>query len=293
MSVTRRNMIKLTAAGVAASTVPATCFAAAKRPGIALQLTSVRNKYNQFPSGLFGKALEDVAAGGWKAVEFAGYKEYMYNPEELKKKLDSTGLAVAGAQILADDLTDENIQKTIDFHGRIGCKNLIVVDDNRLIDPEQSKVYADLMNRAAAKLKPLGMRCGQHTHQRVFAKTRTGEQTYWDLFAERTSKDVILQLDPGWAILAKLDPAALIRKHPGRGKSVQCRPVTRGKPGGTFQWYIGQDHVPWKETLKACTEVGGAEWLVVHQPEIKRKDSFETAGISRAGLERILADLGM
>ena len=51
-----------------------------------------------------------------------------------------------------------------------------------------------------------------------------GDKSHWDLFAERTNNDVVLQLDVGWAGAAGVDPVALIRKYPGRTKTNHCKP---------------------------------------------------------------------
>jgi len=51
--------------------------------------------------------------------------------------------------------------------------------------------------KAAETLKPHGMFCGYHNHTREFGKSGDGDKTWWDLLAERTSSDVVLQMIPG------------------------------------------------------------------------------------------------
>jgi hypothetical protein len=57
------------------------------------------------------------------------------------------------------------------------------------------------------------MYCGYHNHSREMKKA-AGETTksWFDLFAERTTQDVVLQQDVGWTVSAGADPAAFIRR---------------------------------------------------------------------------------
>jgi sugar phosphate isomerase/epimerase len=111
--------------------------------------------------------------------------------KDLRKKLDGLKLQVAGTHIGFDTLQGDDLKKTIEFHQIIGCKFLVVPSVGGFSDPERSKDLAEAFNSLAGILKPLGMACGYHNHIGEFKKD--GDRTCWELFAERTSKDVILQ----------------------------------------------------------------------------------------------------
>ena len=70
------------------------------------------------------EALEQVAALGYKEVEFAGF--FGYSAEEIKKMLDKNGLTVSGTHTGWEELTPENIEKTVEYHRTIGNHNIIV-----------------------------------------------------------------------------------------------------------------------------------------------------------------------
>ena len=231
---------------------------AVARIPVALQLYSVRNdcKAN------FDAALEQVAAMGFEGVEFAGYYGYTTNPAGLAAKLKSLNLKAAGTHVQMNALRGDALKATIDFHQAIGCRFLIVPGDQAFTDPEKSKVLADEMNTVAAALKPLGMATGYHNHVNEF-KT-DGGKTFWDLFAERTTKDVILQQDCGWTMAAGQDPAAYIRKYPGRTRTTHFKPTVREGDMGK-KAIFGQDSVDWKAVYEACQSVGGTEWIVIEQ----------------------------
>lgn len=255
-----------------------------KKPGVALQLYSIRNDCGKD----FDKALEAVAAMGFKAVEFAGYHNYKDDAKGLRKKLEACGLKAAATHIGTGNLVGDALPRTIEFHKEIGCRYLCVPGDRRFTDPEGSKELAEIFNEAAAKLEKVKMFCGYHNHTKEFTKHEG--KTYWDLFAERTVKDVVLQQDIGWTVAAGHDPAALVRRYPGRSAVIHCKPtLARGDEGRPI---IGEDSVPWKKTIQACMEVGGTRWLTIEQEAyLPGKTPMECVELSLAGLKKILAGL--
>lgn len=287
LRLSRRLFVHTTLAGSAALAAAgrrALAAEPAKPARIALQLYSVRDDCGRN----FDVALEKVAALGFAGVEFAGYHSYNGRPAELRKRLDDLKLEAAGTHIGTGNLRGDALKRAIDFHQAIRCPFLIVPGDGDFTHPEKSKVLAETFNQAAEVLKPLGMACGYHNHTNEFRKD--GDKTYWDLFAERTSQDVVLQQDVGWTVAAGLDPAALIRKHPGRTRITHFKPTAVGQGRKPI---IGQDSVDWKAVITACREVGGTEWMTVEQESYPDgKSPLECSGLSLAGLEKILAEMG-
>jgi sugar phosphate isomerase/epimerase len=256
---------------------------AAPLPSIAVQLYSVRQECQRD----LDAALEQVAAMGFAGVEFAGYFKYAGRASDLKSRLEALKLNAAGTHIGLATLQGDALKSTIDFHQTIGCRFLIVPGTPAFTDPEKSKELADTFNRLAETLKPLGMACGYHNHVGEFKKD--GDKTYWDLFAERTSRDVILQQDCGWTLAAGFDPVSYIRKYPGRTRTVHFKPMVREGETGK-KAILGQDSADWSAIYAACTSVGGTEWIVVEQ-EIypDGKTPMECTRESLAGLKKLLA----
>ena len=283
-SISRRELLQCAAAGAVAAGLPSVSTwaqaAQAAKPGIALQLYSVRDDCAKD----FDRTLEAVAKMGFEAVEFAGYHSYGDNPPGLRKRLDDLGLKVAGTHIGTDRLVGDALSKTVAFHQVIGCQYLIVPGDGRFTDPEKSKELAEIFNEAARRLKPQDMYTGYHNHTHEFHKD--GDKTYWELFAERTTPDVVLQQDVGWTTAAGVDPVALIRKYPGRHQIIHCKPAVVGDTGKA---YIGQDSVQWKEIFRACEEVGATRWYTIEQEVYPDGNSpMECTRRSLAGLKQIL-----
>lgn len=282
---TRRSVLRAVGLGAAGLAVRArwSAGAAAEIP-VAVQLYSVRDDCRKD----FDAALAQVAAMGFAGVEFAGYYHYEGKPAALRARLDELNLKVAGTHVRTGVLADDVIERTIEFHQAIGCRFLIVPGDPAFTDPERSRALAETFNKTAARLKPLGMACGFHNHQGEFATD--GGKTYWDLFAERTTPDVILQQDCGWTTMAGLNPVDLIRKHPGRTRSTHFKPAVLPQHAQARKALLGEDSVDWVAVYAACVSVGGTEWIIVEQETYPDgRSPMDCTRQSLAGFRKIVA----
>jgi sugar phosphate isomerase/epimerase len=279
---TRRQFVKTSFATAAVIGLKPWAWAAARQIPISVQLYSVRNDCAKD----FDSALAEIAKMGFVGVEFAGYHKYDGKPKELRQKLDELNLKAAATHIGTGSFRGDALKRTIDFHQTIGCKFLIVPGDGDFTNPEKSKTLAETFNKAAEALKPAGMFCGYHNHTHEF--TKDGDKTYWELFAERTTNDVVLQQDCGWSAAAGQDPVALIKKYPGRTKVTHFKPTVLKDDKGK-KAFLGQDSVDWKAILAACREFGGTEWITVEQETYPDgKSAMECTAISLAGLKKLV-----
>ena len=188
--LTRRDFLKSSL--LAATTLglsPSVWAEGAAAPRLSVQLYSVRDDCAKD----LDAALAQLAKMGFVGMEFAGYHKYGGKPKELRQRLDDLNLVAAATHVGTASFRGDELQRTIDFHQIIGCKYLIVPGDGDFTNPEKSKTLAETFNKTAGVLKPLGMYCGYHNHTGEFKKD--GAKTYWQLFAERTSPDVVLQQD--------------------------------------------------------------------------------------------------
>ena len=284
VNLSRRQFLKGSALAFAAASLQpwSSARAAGKAIPIGVQLYSVRGDCGKD----FDAAMAQIAKMGFTGVEFAGYYKYGGKAKELRQKLDDLGLKGISTHIGTGNLRGDALKKTIEFHQTIGCKFLIVPGDGAFTDPEKSKELAETFTKTAEVLKPLGMACGYHNHTAEFKKV--GDKTYYDLFAERTSADVVLEQDCGWSAAAGLQPADLMKKFPGRTKLVHFKPtVLRGDK--TKKAIFGEDSVDWVTTLAACRNEGGTEWLFIEQEVYPDgKSPMECTELSLAGLKKIM-----
>lgn len=289
VSSSRREVLGAAAVGALTLALPKHLFAAeeVRKIPIGVQLYSIRESCSKDIDAV----LKQVSEAGFDGVEFYGNSYFKYNgkAKELRKRLDDLKLKSEGIHANTAALRGDTLKQAIEVAQILGTRFILVPGDGDITHPEKSKALAETFNKAAEQLKPLGMACGFHNHTSEFKKE--GDKTYWDLFAERTSKEVVLQLDVGHATTAGVDPVALIKKHPGRTRTTHYSP-NAGRDQAEKKAIIGQDVIDWKACITACREVGGTEWFVVEQEHYPdRKTPMECTQMSLAGLKKILAEM--
>ncbi len=209
----------------------------------------------------FPGTLAEVATLGYDGVEFAGY--YDYSAAELRSMLDGHGLRVAGAHVGLPMLLGDELQRSIDYHGELGNPNLIVpaIGEDRRTGMDVLMRTADELTAIQEALRPHGMRTGYHCHAYSFNQLVEG-QTIWDILADNTPDDVILQLDTGNAANGGADVLDVIKGDPGRINSMHVKPYTHGAEH-PFEPFVGDDSLPWEQIFALSESEGGIEWYVV------------------------------
>jgi sugar phosphate isomerase/epimerase len=259
--ISRRRFAGGLAAGAAAlAAAGRTVFAAGRIP-IGVQLYSVREDCAKDLAGV----LAGVAKLGYQGVEFAGY--HGRTAPELKKMLDDNGLKCAGSHIQLPAFLADELPRTIDFNLAIGNRYLIVPS---LPEKYRGSIQAwtetaKMFNEIDEKLRPHKLRLGYHNHIPEFQKI--DGQLPWDVFATNTNKDVILQFDIGHAVHAGADPAAAIRRYPGRFASVHVKEWDADNPAAV----VGQGKIDWPGLLRLLEANGGTTWYIVEEESGKYK----------------------
>ena len=257
MHPSRRDVLKF-GASAAASALFVRAFepriAAWKNIPIGTQLWCVRK---QLATEIPG-TLNELSRIGFAAVELEN--AFGKPGTEWRKYLDAAKLKPCGFHHLIDELQGDKLARTIEFNQAIGNRNLII----RWLPPETYKSadlarkIADTANEIAARIKPQNLRVGYHNHTDDF--NRIDGEYWWNLFADRTSKDVMLQLDTGNASeMAGVKVVDLIRRNPGRTISMHVKPFSAKNPDA----YLGSDELDWPSIMTAAETVGGVEWYII------------------------------
>jgi len=272
--VSRREFLHRTsvaAAGLSLGLAASTQAAARRKIPIGLQLYSIREQCKADLPGM----LSAVSKIGYKGVEFAGY--YDRTAKELRKMLDDNGLVCCGTHTGYETVSPGKLQETIEFNQTIGNKFLIVPWMEGK-SKEDWLAKAKQFNELADQLKSKGMWIGYHAHAGDFKKF-DGE-TGWDLFFGNTKQTVIMQLDTSNCADGGADPVAILKKYPGRARTIHVK-----AHGGGPDAVVGEDQINWKEVFAVCERQGKTDWYVLEHES--GKDPLEAVRRSFEALKKM------
>jgi len=257
----RRDFLRLTALGAAGASLGLAGRAAdgppvRKKIPVAVQLYSVREACKQdFPG-----TLASLSLMGYRGVEFAGY--WARSAADIRKMLDDNGLTACGSHTPYEAVRPDRLQATIDFNQTLGNKFIIVPD----MSGETRQSWLDRcseFNALAARLQPLGLSIGYHSHLQDFHPVE-GEAP-WSIFGENTRPEVILQLDTGNCCDGGGDPLAELWKFPGRTRSIHIKAWGAGPEA-----VISEDKIDWAAIFEFCETKGGTQFYVMEHESSKR-----------------------
>lgn len=222
---------------------------------LGIQLYSVR----EAAAKDFVGVIRQVAAIGYKGVEFAGLHEH--KPAEIRKVLDDLGLVASSSH--AGVPTKETRQEIIDTAGALGYRMVIASRG-----PDGFKTMDDIRKGAeefqagAELLKGTGLKMGYHNH-------------WWEMNAVdgRRGLDVFLKLAPGvfsqtdvyWASnFGTVDVPALVRQYAKRIPCLHIKdgPLVQGQPHTA----VGKGRMDMAPIIAAANPKV-LEWLIVELDE--------------------------
>jgi len=251
MRMTRRSWLKQST--LALTALCARVPGAEKKIPVGLQLYSVRKEAAQDLAGV----LKQVAAIGYRGVEFAGY--HGRNAKELRAMLDEVGLVCCGTHTPWASIQEDQLQATMDFNEILGNPYLIVpsLPKDRLATPDACKQTAEILTRQAERAARRNMYVGYHAHGGDFKKFPDGT-TPWEIIFTHAAPNVVMQLDTGNCMGGGGDPVAILQKFAGRALTIHLK--EHGGPRGAP---IGEGQVPWDKIFELCETVGGTRWYIV------------------------------
>jgi sugar phosphate isomerase/epimerase len=215
----------------------------------AVQLYSLREVDRPLP-----ELLELVADAGFDGVEFA-YRVYDADPDAVRTTLGETGLATAGAHVRVERFEDD-FDATVGLFESFGAKALTVPG----IADEYFQTAAGV-EEAVERLDPIGADLAArdlpfcyHNHAGEFddVEGRTGLEAFF-----AAAGHVRPQVDLGTALIAGVDPAALIRRL-GDVPQLHAKDVD---PDAGSSVPLGEGAVDVEACVEAFHDVGG-EWLI-------------------------------
>ena len=258
---------------------------------LGIQLYSVRDDMKSDPSG----TLKQLSAIGFKNVEHANYvdgKFYGYTPVDFKKVLDDLGLKMpSGHTVMNDadwdkvtnDFTDKWKQTVADA-ATVGQQYVISpwLDESLRKNYDELVSFLDVFNKCGELCKKSGLQFGYHNHDFEFKYSLNGQQIY-DIILEKTDPDLVLQqIDIGNMYGAGGRALDIIKKHPGRFKSMhvkdEIKSTGKGEMNDEYESTIlGKGILPVKEIVDLARKSGGTTEFIIEQESYQGKTPLECA----------------
>ena len=208
------------AAAIAAGPLAATPVQAARKIG--LQLYTLRELFAPDPM----RTLEQVAAIGYREVEYGGGGYEAMDHAALRKTMDRLGLTAPSIHVGYEALAGK-LDAAVAMARTLGADTIVVpwmAEEYR--EPIAWRAVVADFNRLAAKLKKAGLGFAYHNHDFEFT-VKDGDRSLFDmLIAERDPALVGIELDLFWAVKAGEDPKALIRRLPGQIYAYHVKDMT-------------------------------------------------------------------
>lgn len=231
---------------------------------IGMQLYSFREEARTNPAAMLGMA----RGMGITDVETAGL--YGMPVERFADALKSAGLRASSMHSSYDDFK-KTPEIVIANAKAVGARYVGLAwypHSGAFTEADARRAIADF-NQFGRAMKNAGLVFFYHNHG--YEPVAYGSGTLLDLIIQETDPELVsFELDVLWAWLPGVDPAAMIRKYPGRFRLMHIkdmRPdVARGSLSGGLpaerQAVIGQGQVNWPELLKAAERDGFAHYYL-------------------------------
>ena len=215
-----------------------------------LQLYSVRD----LASTNFEDALKQVAEMGYDLVESAGF--FRLKAEEVKAMLDHYGLTLCSTHTGFQE-TFERFDRTLDYHKKVGCSNLII--PSTLFATKEGLDYTIAsINRFQPILEAEGIKLHYHNHHREFLPNQDGQIPIEEL-ANRTN--IGFELDTFWVFEAGKDPLQVMDQYRDRVSFIHLKDgIPSGElgnlPGYAKGTSLGQGKAPIEDIRRVAIERG-------------------------------------
>jgi sugar phosphate isomerase/epimerase len=248
-----------------------TTIASAAAPGggsfqspVALQLWSLRDEFKKDVPA----TLKLAASLGFKEIETAG--TYGLTPAQFRDALQAAGLKAVSGHFGFDAWAKDPAAVAAEAK-TLGLRYAGVawITHKAPFKPEDVKRAAEVFNRAGDACAKQGIEFFYHVHGYEFQPSGGGTLMD-DLIKACDPKKVSFQLDTTWVFFPGQDPAAWLRKYPGRWSSLHLKDLKKGVARGELTGKtdpnndvpLGEGQLNWPEILRAAKETGVKYYVI-------------------------------
>lgn len=246
---------------------------------IAVQMYTVREASAQD----FRDALRRVADLGYTGVELAG--TFNLSPPELAQTLNDLGLKCISAHVPLADLRT-NLAQQIEIYLTLGASFLVCpwLPPAERGQAAEYRALATELNQMGDLCRANGLQLCYHHHE--FELIQFDGQSALDILLTHSDPaNLQLEADVYWLKYGSHEPAAYIRRWPGRVPLIHFKDMSATTPP-TFA-EVGSGVLDWPSILAAAKEVG-TQWYIVEQDSCPG-DPFESIKISLKNLRQLVS----
>jgi sugar phosphate isomerase/epimerase len=149
-------------------------------------------------------------------------------------------------------LSADNLKQTIENNRVLGSDYLnVAAAQDKMGSASTIAELAAFLNQAAAQCRLHKMTVGYHAHPFDFAKI--DGRFAWEILFNSTKPEVNMQMDVGNCLAGGGDPIAMLKKFPGRTRTIHIKE----HEAKTF------DSDFYKEVFHLCETSSGTRWYIV------------------------------
>ncbi len=216
-----------------------------------------------------GGAFEKVRKIGYEAVQISGVGPIP--EEEILKMAQDNGLRIIATHESGAAICNEP-EKVIERLNKLNCKHTAYPFPHWMPRTRNGAIeYAKKINSAAEKLAEAGLVLSYHNHSQEFQKF-DGEIMLDIIYREAPALKA--EIDTFWIAAGGQNPAAWIRKFPGRQPLLHLKDYGVDHGGNRLIQSIGAGNLDWADIIKAGEE-SGVEYFIVEQDNCNGIDPFD------------------
>jgi sugar phosphate isomerase/epimerase len=214
--ISRRQFVETTAAIAILGIADRAAFCNPLGLPLGIQLYSVREQMLKD----LDEALASIRVAGYVEVEAAALPKK--SAREIRASLDKAGLRCVSAHHPLVEL-NARFDEIVTYDKELGVHFIVCSSPGHRIQPTTGKQFslddwhytAERLNFFGEKAATLNVRVGYHNHTPEFAFI-DGKMPFSELLRLTDPKKVTFELDCGWALVAGVRPAEIMKDNPNR-----------------------------------------------------------------------------
>ena len=212
--------------------------------------------------------LKKIKEIGYDGVEFFG--GLVFTAQEVRQALDEAGLQIVGWHTPWHYLSPDHIQSTITYNKVLKNQFLIVpwMPDDVFTTRESCLKFAQELTWVASVLAKHDMVTGFHNHSAELKPTSDTKELPWDIIAQNTPSNVIMQSDIGNGMQGGGDMMGLLKKYPGRAGTIHVKPFSSKTEDVFFD--DATCEIDWADYFETCRKYAGVRWYIIEYTNPKR-----------------------